>query len=932
MQNMFRGVKYAIAIVLFIACWSKGFSQTDDLMIVEYVDWNPGSGFGVKIYNPTNGSINLSAYTLNVYNNGATSPNGSYSLSGTLAAGASIIVGNSPYCNTNCASTCGLVNSNAGVNGNDAVALLKSGAYIDMVGLVGYDPGSQGWKVDNTSDALLWHKIIRNSNNCTRYTSTSGSGANSWPNSSSVNVTGWTVSGYSCITGGFSLSGSSGTPKINIPSNDTVVCNGTAINFTASAAYKWYRKNSNGTTTLNNSASSLSISFSQSGTDTIIIEGNSCGAASYDTLIVKVGAPFSFTFGVDSTYCGQINAILNPAVSNATYVWQDNSTTVTYQPTVAGTYWAKATRDNCTASDTIVIGLQNAVVPNIGNDTSICAGDSIVKSFTCTGCSYLWSTNQTSTSITIKQAGSYWLEVTDGNCKTRDTVIITIKQGPAVALGNDTAVCAGDSLLKSYSCTSCKYLWNTGDTTASIYMKQAGSYWLRADNGCINSDTITLSLNQPPVVNLGADTSFCTGDSIVKSYSCSNCSYLWSTAETTPSINIKQVGNYWLQVNNGCKNSDTITVTVKQLPIVNLGADTSVCQGDSVIKSFSCAGCSYTWSTTETTPSISIKQSGAYWLKVTNAGCSAVDTIIVAAKSLPVFSLGNDTSICSSGGSYILKTSIAGATRQWSTGATTDSVIVNTAGTYWAKLTVSGCNYTDSITINVATAPSKKLKDTTVCNGQSAVLDATIAGATYLWDDNSTQAARTVSAKGKYKVVFMLNGCAYADSAVLGLDSLPVKPVINDTAVCEDAVLVLNGTTKGATSYVWNTGETTPLISPDSGGIYIVMATNNCGNTFDTTIIKVDDCNPPYIPNVFTPNGDSLNDGFYIDFKNVNAFKIEIFNRWGERVFESDSPVFIWRGDYNGQLVPSGVYFYIITSQSGIGRTNNTTGTITLIR
>lgn len=929
---MFRGIKYAISIVLFLVFGAKGFSQTDDLMIVEYVDWNPGSGFGVKIYNPTNASINLSAYTLDVYNNGATSPNGSYTLSGTLAAGASIITGNTPYCNTNCASTCNLVNSNAGVNGNDAVALRKSGAFIDMVGLVGYDPGSQGWKVDNTTDALLWHKIIRNANNCTRYTSTSGSGANSWPNSSSVNVTGWTVSGYSCITGGFSLSGSSGTPKINIPSNDTVVCNGTAINFTASAAYKWYRKNSNGTTTLNNSAAALSITFNLSGTDTIIIEGNSCGVASYDTLIVKVGAPFSFTFGADSTYCGQINTTLNPAISNATYVWQDNSTTTTYQPTVAGTYWAKVTRDNCTAADTIVISLQNAIIPNLGADTSICAGDSIFKSFTCSGCSYLWSTNQTSSVISITQAGSYWLEVTNGNCKTRDTVIITIKQGPTVALGNDTAVCAGDSLLKTYSCTSCKYLWNTGDTTASIYMKQAGSYWLRANNGCVNSDTVTLSVNQLPVVTLGADTAFCAGDSIAKSYNCSNCSYLWSTAETTPSITIKQAGTYWLQANNGCKNSDTIAVTVKQLPMVNLGADTAVCQGDSIIKSYSCAGCSYLWSTLDTVSAVSIKQTGAYWLKVTSAGCSAADTMLVGTKPAPVFSLGSDTSICSSGGSYTLKTPVTGATKLWNTGATADSVIVNTAGIYWARLTLNGCRHTDSITIGAVNPPAKKLKDTTVCSGQSAVLDATITGATYLWDDNSTQASRTVSAKGKYKVIFTLNGCAYADSAMLGLDSLPAKPVINDTTVCEDAVLVLDGSAAGATSYAWNTSETTPLISPDSGGVYVVVATNKCGNAADTALIVVDDCNPPYIPNVFTPNGDSLNDGFYIDYKNVIAFKIEIYNRWGERVFESDSPSFIWRGDYNGQLVPSGVYFYIISSQAGIGRTNNTKGTLTLIR
>jgi gliding motility-associated-like protein len=856
-------VKKLLVLFTFLLFVSATYSQADDLMIVEYVDWSANSGVGIKLYNPTSSAINLSGYSLNIYNSATTSPTNSSNLSGTIAAGGEMVFGNSTYCGSpaNCGG-CAATFASSGVTGNDAIALIKAGNYIDMVGLVGYN--ATGWKVDGVSNALFHNKIVRSSTNCTRYTSISGSGSNSWPNNGTTNVTGWTVTGATCFGSGFTLNISSGKPKINIPSNDTTVCEGTVVNFTADASYKWWRKNGSGSSVLNSNTATLSISFQQNGNDTIIVEGSSCGAAVYDTLIVKVGAPFSFSFGPDSTFCGSLNYTLNPAIAGATYVWQDNSTAATYTATSAGTYWAQATRDNCEANDTITITFQAAAVPNLGADTSICAGDSIIKTYTCTGCNYLWSTAETTPSITIKNSGNYWLQVNDGGCKTYDTINVTV--------------------------------------------------------------------NLIPLVSLGLDTSGCVGDSVIKTYTCAGCTYLWSTAETTPSKTIKQTGNYWLQVTNaGCTNADTVNVTFNAPPAITLGADASICQGDSIVKSYTCGGCTYLWSTTETTPSKTIRQAGSYWLQVNSAGCTNADTIIISQTPLPIFSLGPDVSLCP-GTTTVLKANVAGGQKLWSDNTTADTLVAGTGGTYWAKATVNGCSYTDSVDVNINAAPAKMLKDTAICNGQSVMLNATVSGATYTWDDGSTQNTRTVNAPGKYKVAIAVNGCFYADSATISQANVPVKPVINDTIVCEEANFVLNATTKGATSYVWNTGETLSAITLDSGGLYIVTASNACGSVADSALVTVNSCDPPFIPNVFTPNNDGLNDVFFVDFKNARTFKVEIFNRWGERVFESDSKTFAWKGDFNGQLVPAGVYFYVIASQTGIGKVFNTSGTLTLIR
>jgi gliding motility-associated-like protein len=859
--KFYKPVKKIFALVFTLFYFGAAFSQADDLMLVEYVDWASNSGVGIKIYNPTSSTINLSGYSLNIYNSASLSPTNSSSLSGTIAPGATKVFGNSTYCGSPANCNCDASFSSSGVTGNDAIALVKSGNYIDMIGLVGTSPS--GYTVDGISNALLHRKAVRNANNCTRYTSITGSGTNSWPNSSSTNVTGWTMVSAACLTGGFSLNTSSGAPKINIPSKDTTVCEGTSVNFTADGSYKWWRKNGSGSSVVNSGATSISISFQQNGYDTIIVEGTSCGAPVYDTLVVKVGEPINFSFGPDSTFCGNLSFILNPSISGASYIWQDNTTTATYSVSTPGKYWAQATRDNCLAVDTIVIAFQAAAVPNLGIDTSICAGDSIIKTYTCAGCSYLWSTNETTPSITIKQTNSYWLEVSDGGCKTYDTINVTVNPLPTVSIGADTSVCAGDSVIKSSPCVGCTYVWNTNETTAAITIKTAGTYWLQVANA-------------------------------------------------------------------GCKNADTANVTVNSLPVVNLGADASICVGDSITESSPCAGCTYLWSTNETTPSINIKQSGSYWLQATSAGCKNFDTVVISQKPVPVFSLGPDVSLCPST-TAILRTNIAG-TKIWSDNSTADTLAVSAAGTYWARITQNGCSYTDSSNVAVIAAPAKVLKDTSICQGQSLTLDATVSGASYTWDDNSTQNTRIVTAQGKYKVSLVLNGCTFADSATVTQGQLPLKPNLRDTTVCEDANLVLNATTLGANKYVWNTGETSPAITLDSVGLYIVTASNNCGSVSDTVLVTANNCDPPFIPNVFTPNNDGLNDGFYVDFKNARVFKIEIFNRWGEKVFESDNKTFVWKGDFRGQMVPAGVYFYVISSQTGIGNVFNTSGTLTLLR
>lgn len=219
------------------------YAQTNDLMISKYVDWSSGDGYAIEIYNPTSSAINLSAYSVQVFYNGNTTPLVNTTLSGTIAPGATLIAGNPTYCQTECSGDCDLQIGNIGINGNDVVALFKGNCPVDMIGQIGTSINSnQGWMVDNDLNATYKNVLSRNTGHLIRYTSSDGVSSNSWPASKNVSVGGWTVSAVACLSKGFTHSGQLNPAKEEITGlqNGSSFCQQTSLGFTAQQNPGWF--------------------------------------------------------------------------------------------------------------------------------------------------------------------------------------------------------------------------------------------------------------------------------------------------------------------------------------------------------------------------------------------------------------------------------------------------------------------------------------------------------------------------------------------------------------------------------------------------------------------------------------------------------------------------------------------------------------------
>ncbi len=477
---------------------------------------------------------------------------------------------------------------------------------------------------------------------------------------------------------------------------DTVICTGSPFTL---------RSDTVGTYVWSTGATTSSISVSSGGTYWVKTVTSSC-TFQVDTIVVS--STLRVSLGNDTSVCTGNTITLNPSVpSGAVLTWSTGATGPTINVSSTGTYWVRATAGACSVTDTIHVLVSPKPPVHLGPDLDECAGIPIIlrSSDTYVSPVYQWNTGSSSATVTPVFSGTYWLRVTVAGCSGTDTVNVNFKPQPHVSLGSDVSFCVGDSVILIPTGSSIsRLLWSTGATSSTIKVTSTGSYWVKVDSaGCYGSDTVNALVNPIPVVDLGPDQSVCSGTPVtLKSLNTySSPTYLWSTANTSPEINVSTSGNYELTVTeNGCTGKDNANVIIRPTPVVSLGNDTVVCPGTilTLIGNVP-VGAQYLWSTGSTAPEIQVSTSGIYTLTVTIEGCSSSDVITVTVENSsykPVY-LGPDTSLCL--GEYVML-SVFDNNALWSNNTTGNNLKVEYPGTYWVKVQ-EGCGVvSDTIKID----------------------------------------------------------------------------------------------------------------------------------------------------------------------------------------------------------------------------------------
>lgn len=297
-------------------------------------------------------------------------------------------------------------------------------------------------------------------------------------------------------------------------------------------------------------------------------------ACRYSSVILDTEACGHTGFGEYEDY----NVSITGGQSALTYAWMPSASlndasifNPLATPTTTTTYFVDVTNAaGCTTTDSIVVTVNPAPVVNLGVDTVVCGATSLTLDAGNAGANYLWNDNSTNQTLLVTSNGTYSVTVTEliNNCSATDSISVSFGTVPTVTLPADTAICAGSSLTIDAGSGYASYSWNNGDQTQTTTVNSAGTYSVTITNndGCAASDSIVVTVNALPVVNLGNDTTVCNNQNITLDAGAGFASYTWTPSGNTQTITVtgaNTVTTYTVTVtdNNGCSNTDAIVVT-----------------------------------------------------------------------------------------------------------------------------------------------------------------------------------------------------------------------------------------------------------------------------------------------------------------------------------------------------------------------------------
>ncbi|MDQ3110220.1 MAG: T9SS type A sorting domain-containing protein, partial [Bacteroidota bacterium] len=367
--------------------------------------------------------------------------------------------------------------------------------------------------------------------------------------------------------------------------NDTAICSNTVLPLDASSGpytYLW-----------SDSTTNQVLQVNVFGNYDVLVTDSVTGCTGRDTILVGINAAPSFSLGSDVSICDGNSVTFSGPSGQFDYLWNTTDTTQAINAGAGGNYELIVTDtiNACFNSDTVALSVNPLPAVMLGNDTAIC---SMNLPYTLSGpngnYSYNWSDASVAPSLNVNSTGTYYVTVTDNltTCFSGDTVVVTINPSPLLSLGSDTTFCsASGPFTINATAGPYNYLWSDLSSGMSITTNTTGTYDVTVTDsitGCAAMDSITVTVNASPVVNLGSDTSMC-GGTITLDAQNAGAMYVWSTTDSTQTILVSSTGNYAVDVTTaaGCSASDSVMVTIFTQPTVTFSMQNSACIDDATI-------------------------------------------------------------------------------------------------------------------------------------------------------------------------------------------------------------------------------------------------------------------------------------------------------------------------------------------------------------
>jgi len=511
-------------------------------------------------------------------------------------------------------------------------------------------------------------------------------------------------------------------------------------------------------------------------------------------------------------------------------------------------------------------------------------------------------------------------------------------------LGNDTSICgSGNALVLDGSWYNACLEWSTGATTDTISVNLEGWYWVDVKyQSCYFRDSIFVeAVTGPPQFSLGNDTSVCNVFDFEIDPNLPNVYYVWQDGSNDTTFTVNATGVYSLTATNSCgSTSDTLIVTVNTTaqPVLNFPDDTIVCDTAIFNLDVTFDDAEYLWSDGSTNSSLFIDSAATYWVQVSNICDTVSDTISVKFDPFLTSDLETSRLLCSDIDSITLIATKNNDSVNWSTGSYSDQIMVSSEGSYWYSISNSCGLFSDTTNIvlwdtsfNIDLGP-----DTTLCDPKAFVsLSVGTEGFPFQinWSDGTSDTS--FAARIGAHSVTMNNECGTIYDEIRILDPAPVviEP-LNNYTICEGGSKTIQVLGESLTSVSWSNGQNgeSIVVSEPSTIVATIIDSNGCVQIDSVSF----DNNCPLIVfsgNVFSPDGDGINDEYCAIGQNSSKLELEIFNRWGMLILkESGQNKVCWDGNITSNQAPTGVYFYLLEAKGLEGQTQTFRGSFTLLR